>query len=59
MNVQKLHWLEEVAEAARELPAEVQSDRLRLALGALLCFAPPPEALVGPVDPYDIGSSVG
>jgi hypothetical protein len=58
VDPRELRWLEEVAAAARELPAENQSQRLRTALTALVEFQPPPEALVGPPDPYAIGRSI-
>jgi len=42
-----MRWVEEVAAAARELPWEQQSDRMRAALGGLVQFMPPPAALHG------------
>ena len=57
MEEKRLRYLEEVAEAARELPAESQSLRLRAALGALLQFMPTSAALRGPEEPYASGTS--
>jgi hypothetical protein len=53
----RLRYLEEVAEAARALPWQHQSDRLRVALGGLVQFMPRSAALRGPDDPYDPGTS--
>jgi hypothetical protein len=53
----RLRCLEEVAEAARELPWQLQSNRLRTALSGLVQFMPPSAALRGPDDPYDPGTS--
>lgn len=58
MDPRWISCLEEIAEAAQELPAENQSERLRAALGSFVRFLPPPEALVGPPDPYEIGRSL-
>jgi hypothetical protein len=58
VDPRKLRCLEEVAAAARALPAENQSPQLQVALTTLLEFLPPPPALVGPPDPYAIGRSV-
>jgi len=57
MEEKRLRYLEEVAEAARELPPDRQTARLRAALGALVQFMPVPAALRGPDDPYASGTS--
>jgi hypothetical protein len=57
MEEKRLRYLEEVAEAARELPPDRQTARLRAALGALVQFMPVPPALQGPDDPYASGTS--
>jgi hypothetical protein len=48
MEATRLRCLEEVAEAARERPAERQTARLWSALGALVQCTPPPAVLHGP-----------
>lgn len=59
MDEKRLRYLEEVAEAARELPADSQTARLRTALGALVQFMPASPALRGPDDPYESRTSSG
>jgi hypothetical protein len=59
MEATRLRCLEEVAEAARELPAERRTARLRSALGALVQFMPPPAALRGPEETYAPATSRG
>ena len=59
MEEKRLRYLEEVAEAARQLPPDSQTLRLRVALGALVQFMSEPAALRGPDEPYAPGTSTG